>query len=104
MLPPSIEAIARRQLLERIYDRMTDEEKKTFVMMTMQQRSAEEIADAIAERRHREEMQAIYDQSAQLNELRRRQQNFGESFASNIAGNAAWAGAEWLIRRLSKLK
>ena len=32
----STNAIARRMLLERIYDKMTDEEKRIFAMMTMQ--------------------------------------------------------------------
>lgn len=85
------DALMRRRLLEEIYDRMTDEERKLFVQMAMQNRSNDEI------------LQALQRQSAQLDDLRQRQQTFGEDFASNIAGNAAWDGAVWLIRRLARL-
>ena len=85
------DALMRRRLLEEIYDRMTDEERKLFVQMAMQDRSSDEI------------LQALQRQSAQLDDLRQRQQTFGEDFLSNIAGNAVWAGAEWLIARLSRL-
>ena len=85
------DALMRRKLLEEMYDRMTDDEKRLFVQMTMQQRSADEILKAIGE------------QSAQIEDLRRRQQGFADTLASNIAGNAVWAGAEWLLGRLSRL-
>lgn len=85
------DALMRRKLLEEMYDRMTDEEKRLFVQMTMQQRSADDI------------MKAIGEQSAQLDGLRRRQLGFAGTLASNIAGNAVWAGAEWLLGRLSRL-
>ena len=85
------DALMRRRLLEEIYDRMTDEERKLFVQMTMQNRGNDEI------------LQALQRQSAQLDDLRQRQQTFGEDFASNIAGNAVWDGAVWLIRRLARL-
>jgi hypothetical protein len=48
-------------------------------------------------------MKAIGEQSAQLDGLRRRQLGFAGTLASNIAGNAVWAGAEWLLGRLSRL-
>ncbi len=85
------DALMRRKLLEEMYDRMTDDEKRLFVQMTMQNRSNDEI------------LRALQRQSAQLDNLRQRQQTFGEDFASNIAGNAVWAGAEWLLGRLSRL-
>lgn len=85
------EAMLRRKMLEDIYDRMSPEEKQLFVQMTMQQKSTDEI------------MRALQQQSAQLQDLRKRQQTFGEDFASNIAGNAVWAGAEWLFARLARL-
>jgi hypothetical protein len=85
------EAMMRRKLLESIYDRMTDDEKKLFVQMTMQQRSTDDI------------LKALQSQSTQLQDLRKRQQTFGEDFASNILGNATWDGAMWLIGRLARL-
>lgn len=85
------EALMRRKLLEGIYDRMTDEEKRLFIQMTMQQRSADDI------------MKTLQQQSAQIADLRKRQQTFGEDFASNILGNATWDGVMWLVGRLARL-
>lgn len=85
------DALMRHKVLEDIYDRMTDEEKKIFAQMTLQQRSTDEITTALQQ------------QSAQLQDLHQHQQTFGEDFASNIAGNAAWDGAVWLLRRLARL-
>ena len=85
------DALMRRKLLEDIYERMTDDEKKLFVQMTMQQRSADEIKKVLQE------------QSAQLQDLRRRQQTFSQDFLSNILGNATWDGALWVINRLARL-
>lgn len=87
----AIEALMRQKLLEQIYDRMTDEERRIFIQMTMQNKSHQEI------------MTALNQQSVQIQDLRKHQQTFAEDFASNIAGNALWAGAEWLIARLSRL-
>ena len=82
------EALMRRKILEDIYDRMSDEEKRLFVQLTMQQKSADEI------------MSALHRQSAQLQDLKAGQQTFLEDFASNVAGNALWSGLTWLARRL----
>ena len=87
----AIDALMRQKLLESIYDRMTDEEKRLFIQLSMQQRSTDEI------------MAALQQQSSQIAELRKRQQTFAEDFASNIAGNALWAGTEWILTRLSRL-
>lgn len=84
------ESLMRRKLLERIYDRMTPDERRLFVQMTLQNRS------------HTEIIQALQQQQSQLSELRKHQQTFGEDFLSNIAGNAAWDGLVWLVTRLSR--
>ena len=84
----TIEALARRQLLESIYAKMSDDEKRLFVQLSMQNRSHQEI------------MAALQQQKAQLTDLRKRQQTFGEDFASNIAGNAAWEALVFLAKRL----
>lgn len=85
------EALMRRKIMEEMYDRMTDEEKRLFIQMTMQQRSTDDI------------LKALQSQSVQLQDLRNRQQTFGQDFASNILGNAAWAGAEWLLAKMLRL-
>lgn len=84
------DALMRRRLLEDIYDRMTDDEKKLFVLMTMQQRSTDNI------------LKALQQQSMQLQDLRSRQQTFGQDFLSNLAGNAAYDVLLWLARRVFK--
>jgi hypothetical protein len=84
------EALMRRRLLESIYDRMTDEEKKLFAQMTMQQKSTDEI------------LSALRQQQLQLADIKQHQQTFAQDFASNIAGNAVWDGLLWLTRRLFK--
>lgn len=85
------DALMRRKLLEDIYGRMTDDEKKLFVQMTLQQSSAEDI------------LKALQQQSVQLQDVRQRQQTFGEDFLSNILGNATWDGAVWLVSRLARM-
>jgi hypothetical protein len=85
------EALMRRRLLEDIYDRMTDDEKRLFVQLTLQQRSTEEIKKVLGQ------------QSLQLEDIRRHQQTFSQDFLSNILGNATWDVAVWLIGRLAKL-
>lgn len=84
----SLDSLMRRKLLESIYDKMTDEEKRLFLQMTMQQKSAGEI------------MQALRQQQSQLQDIKQHQQTFAQDFASNIAGNAVWDGLLWLTRRL----
>lgn len=82
--------LMRRKLLEEMYDRMSPEEKQTFVQLTMKD------AD------HREIMQALQRQQTTINEVQERVNSHGwlEDFSSNIAGNAVWDGALWLASRL----
>ena len=88
MTTTALEAIARRQLLERIYNKMSDDEKRLFVQMTIQNKSHSEIMDALQQ------------QQAQLADIKKHQQTFAADFASNVAGNAAYDAALWLVKRL----
>lgn len=84
------EALMRRKLLEEMYDRMTDDEKKLFVMMTMQNRGNDEILRAIqTNRQHLEQLIEHADKD-------RWYVAFGSDVAANILTNA---GA-WLMTRL----
>ena len=65
-IPAAAEALMRQKLLEEMYDRMTDDEKRLFIQLTLQQRSTDEIKKVLQE------------QSAQLQDLRRRQQSFSQ--------------------------
>ncbi len=85
------ENMLRRKMLEDIYDRMTDEERRLFIQMTMQNKSHSEI------------MTALRQQQAQLSDIKAHQQTFTQDFISNIAGNAAWDASVWLISRLARL-
>lgn len=85
-----IDGYLRRKLLEDIYDKMSDEERKLFVKMTLQDKS------------HAEIMQALRQQSAQLDSLQQTQQGFAGTLASNIAGNAVFAGIVLLAKKLFK--
>ena len=84
----NVDGFLRRQLLESIYAKMSDDEKRLFIQMSMQNRSHQEI------------MAALQQQQAQMTDLRKHQQTFGEDFASNIAGNAAWEALVFLAKRL----
>lgn len=85
-----VDGYLRRQLLERIYNKMSDDEKRLFIQLTMQNKS------------HTEIMSALQQQSAQIQDLRKHQQTITEDFLSNLAGNATWDGLLWLARRLFK--
>ena len=84
------EALMRRKLLESIYDRMTPDERSLFIQMATQQRDTADV------------MRALRQQQAQLADLRKHQQTFGEDFLSNVAGNAAYDVLLYLARRLFK--
>lgn len=96
------DALMRRKLLEEMYDRMTDEERRLFVMMTMRERSAGEILEALAERRHLEQMQALREQRDQMERMERRleRQNWYTDFGSDVAANLLTDGLVWLAHRL----
>ena len=81
------EALLRRRYLEDIYERMTDDEKKLFVQMTMQNKNHSEI------------MQAIEQQRQQLDEIEKGQ-NWTRSFGSDLLANFTSAGALWLGSKL----
>ena len=81
--------LMRRQLLERIYDKMSDEEKRTFVQLTMQNKS------------HTEIMEALSRQQKQLYDIERKQ-NWKVDFLSDIGANFITDGLIWLGSRLFK--
>ena len=79
----------RRKLLEEIYDRMTDDEKRLYIQMTMQDKDHTEIMQAL------DELKAKADDN---------HHPFVLDFAANIAGNGAydvllWLGKKILMRR-----
>jgi hypothetical protein len=84
--------LMRRQLLERIYDKMSDEEKRIFVQLTLQDKSHSEI------------MAALSQQNARIEEVSRKigRYPFASDLLANVAGNAITDGLIWLGKTLFK--
>lgn len=82
--------LLRRKLLEQIYDKLTDEEKRTFIYLSMQDKD------------HREIMEALRMQGAQIDRVVKKveKQSWFNSFGSDVAANFTSAGFLWLISRL----
>lgn len=82
----------RRRLLEQMYDRLSPEEKRTFLHLSAQDSPAERI------------LQALQSQNQEIGEIHRKvaNQTWLSDFSSNIAGNAVWDGIIWIGRALVK--
>lgn len=83
------QGLMRRKLLEDIYDKMSDEEKRTFIQMTMQNKSRDEILSAL--QKQSEDLQAI-----------RRNQNWLVDFGSDVTANLFTDSLIWLGSKLFK--
>lgn len=83
-------AIARRMLLEHIYEKMTDEEKRLFVMLSMQNKSDNEILRAIQQnQQHLEHLVEHADKD-----------KWYVAFGSDVAANVLTSSAFWIIGKL----
>ena len=87
---PSTNAIARRMLLERIYEKMTDEEKRIFAMMTMQNKSNDEILRAIQQ--NQQHFQHLVEHADR--------DQWYKAFGSDVAANVLTTSAFWLLGKL----
>lgn len=85
-------ALARRMLLEHIYDKMTPEEQRLFVLMTMQNRSADDIMRAIQQ--NQKQLQHIVEHIDR--------DKWWVAFGSDVAANVLTSSAAWLLGRLLK--
>lgn len=79
--------LQRRLLLEKLYDKMSDEEKRTFVQLTMQNKSRDEI------------LQVLAQQNTQLDRIEK-SQNWFVDFGSDVAANFLTDGLIWLGSKL----
>ena len=75
----------RRKLLEEMYDKMSFEEKRLFAQLTIQEKSSEEIKQALA------------GISKQVEDSRH---SWVQDLSANIAGNAIFDGLVWIGSRL----
>lgn len=80
----------RRKLLEQMYDRMTDEEKRIFAMMTMQNKSNEEILQAIQQ--NQQHLQHLVEHADR--------DQWYVAFGSDVAANVLTTSAFWLLGKL----
>ncbi|MBQ7539782.1 MAG: hypothetical protein IJT13_01505 [Bacteroidaceae bacterium] len=80
----------RRKLLEEMYDRMTPEEKHTFVMLTMQNKNHEEILEALKKQ---------HEQISQVANKVEKQSWFLD-FGSDVAANFFTDSLIWIGRKL----
>lgn len=82
--------LMRRKLLEQMFDKMSDEDKRTFVQLTLQDKD------------HKEIMQAISQQNEKIDDVSRKIGNhpFATDLFSNVLGNGITGGLIWIGSRL----
>jgi predicted DCC family thiol-disulfide oxidoreductase YuxK len=85
-------AIARRQLLEKIYDQLSDEDKRTFILLSMQDKSANDILQAIQQ--NQQHLQHLVEHA----DRDRWYTAFGSDVAANVLTNVGF----WLLGKLFK--
>lgn len=83
----SYRELQRRILLEQMYDKMSDDEKRTFIQLTLMNADAKEIKEALG------------SQKEQLDRIEKGQ-NWTRSFGSDLLANFTSAGILWLGSRL----
>lgn len=86
-LNSAYKALARKELLERIYDKMSDEDKRVFIQMTIQDKNADEI-------------KAKLDNLD--NKVEKYKHTFMQDLLANISGNAIFDLSAFLFSKLMK--
>ena len=86
----AVDALMCRRLLEDIYDRMTDEEKRLFVQMTMQNKTASDIMREL--KLNQQKLEHIVKHIDK--------DRWYVSFSSDVAANVLTTTASWLIGKL----
>jgi len=85
-------AMMRRRLLEDIYNRMSEEERRTFILMSIDDKGHDEIMTALNEQR-----QATEEVSRKLG-----RHPFASDLLANVSGNFITDGLIWLGKTLIK--
>ena len=83
-------AITRRYLLEKIYNQLSDEDKRTFVLMTMQNKSNDEILRAI--QRNQQHLEHLVEHADR--------DRWYTAFGSDVAANVLTTAGFWLLQRI----
>jgi prephenate dehydrogenase len=84
------DALMRRKLLEQMYDRMTDEEKRLFAMMTMQNKGNDDILRAIQQ--NQQHLQQLVEHADR--------DRWYTAFGSDVAANVLTTSAFWLLGKI----
>jgi len=84
------DALMRRKLLEEMYDRMTHDERRLFVMMTMQNKSNDDILRAIQQ--NQQHLQHLVEKADR--------DRWYTAFGSDVAANVLTTSAFWLLGKL----
>lgn len=86
----AVDALMRRKLLEQMYDRMTDEEKRLFVQMTMQNKTASDIMREL--KLNQQKLEHIVKHIDK--------DRWYVSFSSDVAANILTTATSWLVGKL----
>ena len=82
--------LMRRKLLEELYEKMTPEEKRTFISLTMEDKNHKEIMDALA--RQHSQISRVADKVGK--------QSWITDFGSDVAANFLTDGLILIGRKL----
>ena len=85
--------VLRRKLLEEMYDKLSPEDKRLFVQLTMQDKSRDEILQTLQQQN---------DHFREVTKIVSSHRSWFSDLSSNIAGNAVWDGLVYLASRLIK--
>lgn len=85
-----MDALVRRMLLERIYDKMTDEEKRLFVLLSMQNKNNDDILRAI--QRNQQHLEHLVQHADR--------DRWYTTFGSDVAANVLTTSAFWVLGKL----
>jgi len=80
-------ALMRRKLFEEMYDRLSEDDKRLYIQMTMQDKDHKEIMQALRE----------LESKADMN-----RHSFASDLLANISGNAIFDGLVWVGSKLLK--
>lgn len=86
----AIDALVRRKMLEDIYNKMTDEEKRLFAMLSMQNKGNDEILRAIQQ--NQQHLQHLVQHADR--------DQWYKAFGSDVAANVLTQTTFWLLGRL----
>ena len=86
----AVDALMRRRLLEDIYDRMTDEEKRLFVQLTMQNKTTSDIMREL--KLNQQKLEHIVKHIDK--------DRWYVSFSSDVAANILTSATSWLVGKL----